>query len=177
MRKSPHTLFFAAAFAALPFPASANLAEDLAGTLVQLRDDNLVPASIDVLEGKEIVAVYFSAHWCPPCRAFTPRLVREYNELVQEYPELELIFVSGDRSAGAMKGYMEWGSMTFPAVRYERIAESPLRQHSIGSIPYLIVLDSEGNPLIAKQPNERYLAPEVALARLRVLLQERHGGA
>jgi nucleoredoxin len=30
---------------------------------------------------KHVVGLYFSAHWCPPCRGFTPNLVAKYNEL------------------------------------------------------------------------------------------------
>jgi len=25
-----------------------------------------------------VLGLYFSAHWCPPCRAFTPELLKEY---------------------------------------------------------------------------------------------------
>ena len=32
----------------------------------------------DALEGKKVVVLYFSAHWCPPCRGFTPVLKSFY---------------------------------------------------------------------------------------------------
>merc|ERR1719171_1349615 len=34
----------------------------------------------DALSGKSGVLVYFSAHWCPPCRGFTPKLAEFYNK-------------------------------------------------------------------------------------------------
>jgi len=55
---------------ATPFDA-ALLGETL------LTADGEKPTS-EVLAGKKTLALYFSAHWCPPCRGFTPTLVKEY---------------------------------------------------------------------------------------------------
>lgn len=49
------------------------------------------------LNGK-VVGIYFSAHWCPPCRQFTPLLVQTYNKLRAEGKEFEVVFVSSDKS-------------------------------------------------------------------------------
>lgn len=54
-----------------------------------------VPTS--VCTGKH-VAFYFSAHWCGPCKLFTPQLVSIYNKLNGTKSEFEVIYVSLDRS-------------------------------------------------------------------------------
>ena len=58
------------------------------------------------LAGK-VVALYFSAHWCPPCRRFTPILSTLYEEVNEEGDRLEIIFVSSDKTADGAREYME----------------------------------------------------------------------
>uniref|UniRef100_A0A1I7RHR8 Thioredoxin-like_fold domain-containing protein n=1 Tax=Bursaphelenchus xylophilus TaxID=6326 RepID=A0A1I7RHR8_BURXY len=55
------------------FHFSANrMSELLKGVQVVLPDGKKVNGE-EHLKGK-VVALYFSAGWCPPCRAFTPKL-------------------------------------------------------------------------------------------------------
>ena len=39
-----------------------------------LRKNGEVVAADEALKDKKIICYYFSAHWCPPCRSFTPIL-------------------------------------------------------------------------------------------------------
>ena len=57
----------------------------------------------DVLAGKT-VGIYFSAHWCPPCRTFTPNLVKFRDKNKKNF---EVVFVSSDRSPDAQMDYMK----------------------------------------------------------------------
>ena len=43
-----------------------------------------------------VIGLYFSAHWCPPCRAFTPKLAKVYDELKEAKKDFEVVFVSSD---------------------------------------------------------------------------------
>jgi thiol-disulfide isomerase/thioredoxin len=54
-------------------------------------------STAEALSGKH-VGIYFSAHWCPPCRAFTPQLVGTYSKLIKDGTDFEIVFVSMDRS-------------------------------------------------------------------------------
>jgi len=66
-----------------------------------------------------VVGLYFSAHWCPPCRGFTPDLADFYNQTKQKVGDkLEIVFISSDRTEGDWKGYfseMPWLALPFTA--------------------------------------------------------------
>ncbi|GLD99319.1 hypothetical protein PINS_up008038 [Pythium insidiosum] len=71
----------------------------------------------EVLAGKKVVGIYFSAHWCPPCRAFTPFLGATYDDLKEEHEDAEIIFVSSDQDDASFNEY--YGSMPFLALPFE----------------------------------------------------------
>ena len=39
--------------------------------------------SLQALSATPVLALYFSAHWCPPCRQFTPLLARAHAQAKQ----------------------------------------------------------------------------------------------
>ena len=55
-----------------------------------------------------IVGLYFSAHWCPPCREFTPILAQFYQhfKMTENGPRLEIVFVSSDHDEATYKQYL-----------------------------------------------------------------------
>ncbi|XP_043942229.1 nucleoredoxin-like [Protopterus annectens] len=102
------------------------------------------PQELKELEGY-ILGLYFSAHWCPPCRGFTPFLVETYKKLKEKGEKFEIIFVSSDRSDGSFTQY--FSEMPWLAVPYadEKRRSSLNRLYSIQGIPTLILLDAERN--------------------------------
>ena len=46
----------------------------------------------ELLDNCEVIALYFSAHWCPPCKAFTPVLAEFYNQANANGKKIEIIF-------------------------------------------------------------------------------------
>ena len=56
------------------------------------------------LAGSKYVAVYCSAHWCPPCRQFTP-LLGEFFKSQAAALKVAVVFATGDRDEKSFKDY------------------------------------------------------------------------
>ncbi|EEQ98179.1 thioredoxin, putative [Perkinsus marinus ATCC 50983] len=77
----------------------------LAGKTLLKKDGSAVSAD-EVMLKKDIIALYFAAHWCPDCRAFTPTVNKFYEDVKAKNPDkLEIIFISSDKSENEQVAY------------------------------------------------------------------------
>ncbi|BDA46917.1 probable Nucleoredoxin [Coccomyxa sp. Obi] len=96
-----------------------------------------------------VVGLYFSAHWCPPCRQFTPKLKEVYKAVKATGKQFEVIFVSSDQSATQFEEYfatMPWLALPF-ANRAEAAATA--ERFGIRGIPALVIIDRNGKVINA----------------------------
>jgi len=112
----------------------------------------------DVLSGKKAVGIYFSAHWCPPCRGFTPQLAGWYKTSLKD-KQFEVVFVSSDKDEGSFKDY--FGEQPWVALPFsEREIKATLsKKYKVQGIPSFVILDSsgklitnEGRAAVSKDP-------------------------
>lgn len=97
------------------------------------------------LVGKNIL-VYFSAHWCPPCRAFLPKLIEAYNKIKEEKGEVEVIFISSDKDQAAFDEFfatMPWLALPFGDSRKASLS----RLFKVQGIPKLVALGPTGKTI------------------------------
>ena len=152
--------------AAAPPPVSpANtVATMLKGSLVTSGNGVLTAYNDQILEHKKLIGLYFSAHWCPSCRKFTPELVDFYKRVSAAHPEFEIVFVSCDRSAPAMETYMRNMQMPWPGVTFDKVAErEALMKYAGAGIPCLVVVDAEGKVVSDTYDGKTYLGPKKVL--------------
>jgi nucleoredoxin len=147
------------------------------GNLVRLQNGNLVSCYDEELAPKQIYGLYFSAHWCPPCRKFTPQLVAYYNQIAHDHPEFEIIFVSADKSAEDMATYMRESGMPWLAIEYGKLANVPALQKYAGrGIPDLVIVDASGKVLADSFVGGKYVGPGRVLDDLSAIFA-RGGGS
>ena len=112
-----------------------------------LLTDKGKPADLSELNGK-IIAIYFSASWCPPCRAFSPLLVDLADRLQAEGKPFALVLVGRDQSKQKALDYMKSHKMTGYLIPPEADANKSLcTLYRVSGIPYLVIVDSDGNTI------------------------------
>lgn len=125
--------------------------------------------SSDFIAGKKNVLLYFSAKWCPPCRAFTPSLVQYTNNNPEG--DYVVLLVSSDKTAADMATYMRTYDMPFGGVDFARTSAIKSAWAG-GGIPNLVWLgpdDSvikgsyETNGTYSPQNRNSYIGPQRVL--------------
>jgi nucleoredoxin len=146
------------------------ISEFLKGDIVQYRNGGLVHVDDAVLANKKLIAFYFSAHWCGPCRKFTPQLVEYYNRVVAEHPEFEIVFYSHDRSPADFESYMREANMPWPAIDFAKLkGKRPLTKNAGNGIPSLVLVDAGGNVISSSQN----VGPQKVLADLDAIFADK----
>ena len=121
------------------------------------------------LAGKARVLLYHSAHWCPPCRGFTPILAEVYEAARRANPDTAIIFVSSDFDEASFREY--FGSMPWAAVPWSQRSASELgTTFGVRGIPALVALDGSDGALLTTDARsivaaQRSFAPLAQLPR------------
>jgi len=100
---------------------------------------------LDAIKGKTL-GLYFSAHWCPPCRGFTPKLKEFYTEYKAKDSDFEIIFCSSDREESAMQSYFKEDHGDYLALPYEKRKEKEAlsSMFKVEGIPTFVVVGPDG---------------------------------
>jgi cytochrome oxidase Cu insertion factor (SCO1/SenC/PrrC family) len=120
------------------------------------------PVDLKALQGKT-VGVYFSAHWCPSCVAFTPDLVKFRDRNSSAF---EVVFVSFDHSADDQRQYMAAAQMKWPAVAcLTEPAKALQRKFAARVIPTLVIMGPDGREITREGRTDLQADPDHALAK------------
>jgi nucleoredoxin len=128
------------------FPWRTKSPRDLLAESKGFTDKSGASVSTASLLANDYLALYFSAHWCPPCRGFTPELAAWYTtKKASAGKTMDLIFVSSDKDEASFNEYlseMPWKALAFSdRATKERLSKA----FNVKGIPTLVVIDKEGN--------------------------------
>jgi len=136
--------------------AQGKLAKALDGKLV---DEDGEAAQIE--GNPEYYLIYYSASWCPPCRSFTPELVR-FHRRVSRDGNVQFVLAPSDKSKEDALSYLSDYRMPWPSIDYDayRSGKRAVPSNPNGSIPTMVLADRDGNVLLANSsslPRDEFL--------------------
>lgn len=141
------------------------VAASLRRRLQVVKDGKLVAFDPGARPEPVIYLVYFGAHWCRPCREFSPKLVAAYQRLRETASDrFELVFVSNDHSREEQASYAREVGMPWPILKFSDIGSVPAIERWAGpGIPDLVVLTRSGDAIFNSYHGDEYVGPEQVL--------------
>jgi thiol-disulfide isomerase/thioredoxin len=104
------------------------------------------------LKSKTAIGVFFSGHWCPHSREFTPDLIDSYDHWARQ-KGFEILFCSSDQTEEEFRDYL--GEMPWKAFPYEDPRIDHLSQmYAVSGIPSLVIVGPDGR-VISEHGRER----------------------
>ncbi|MBR5621958.1 MAG: redoxin family protein [Opitutales bacterium] len=94
---------------------------------------------------KKYVAIYSSASWCGPCRAFTPKLIEFYKK---NKDKIDVILIGSHHTKEDVCKYMKKYEMPWPGTYITESTKDFFARHRIEGIPDLRVFKQNGELVI-----------------------------
>ncbi|KAL5482187.1 hypothetical protein EMCRGX_G022482 [Ephydatia muelleri] len=93
----------------------------------------------------QLIGLYFSASWCPPCQKFLPKLIMFYKYMKELGNPFEIVYVSSDHTEEDMQKYMQEKEVPWVAVKFNHPAAERLRrQFGIEAVPAFPIVTLAG---------------------------------
>jgi thiol-disulfide isomerase/thioredoxin len=132
----------------------------LLGNQLLVKNSTMTPSLVDTtaaLSNSRIVALYFGAQWCGPCRGFTPLLIEFYKYLQEVAPThgLKIVFVSSDQDENQFQAY--YGKMPFLSLPFSNrsLAQHAKSVFGVRGIPSLVIIDSLSGTIVTSPDESR----------------------
>jgi thiol-disulfide isomerase/thioredoxin len=152
--------------------STGKVAKSLRHRLQILKEGKLVDFDPGTRPEPELYLVYFGAHWCRPCREFSPHLVQEYQRLRELAADrFELVFVSSDHNRDDQALYAREVGMPWPILKFSEVGSADAIERWDGpAIPDLVVVTRNGDLVYDSFSGSTYLGPQAVIEQVEPLL-------
>ncbi|KAK0043060.1 nucleoredoxin [Biomphalaria pfeifferi] len=106
--------------------------------------------SVSTLQECELISLYFSAQWCPPCKGFLPNLRHCYDKVKERGKRWEVVFVSLDTDKECCQ--QNFAEMPWLMVPYESALREPMPdKYGLMGIPALVFINPKTGETLTEE--------------------------
>jgi len=133
--------------------ASSVMSEKMSKVKLHLLDGKRFKKA-ELTKSPEFYVLYYSASWCPPCRAAAPDTVKKFKESIADNPKVEFIHVSADSSEDDAREWAAKEGFPWLTVVPDDVKRSDLMEFKTKNVvPHYVMVDSSGK-LVANSSSE-----------------------